>query len=133
MSIRNTPVLSVFAAAAFVGVFLSCAAQGQIGPDAQAIAQLKRAGSNLTKAHPIEFYLYFPTRESADRAAARIRAFGCGIKRLDRAASGPGWLVLATKTMVPTETELATLREAFGRLVKAEGGEYDGWEAQVVR
>lgn len=133
MSIRNTSILSSVTAAAVVAVFIACAAQGQTGPDAQVIAQLKKAGSNLSKAHRIEFYLYLPTRESADRAAARVRGLGCGVKRLDRAASGPGWLVLATKTMVPSESELVTLRKEFELLAKVEAGEYDGWEAEVVK
>ncbi|MEQ1934899.1 MAG: ribonuclease E inhibitor RraB, partial [Fimbriimonadaceae bacterium] len=35
------------------------------GPDDEVLAQLKLAGSDLSKPHMVEFFLYLPTRESA--------------------------------------------------------------------
>jgi hypothetical protein len=107
-------------------------AHAQTGPDAAVIAQLKKAGSNLSKPHAIEFYLYFPVREAADRVAEKIRAAGFAAK-VDRAAKGPDWIVLATKTMVPTETALASIRRDFDAWASAEKGQYDGWGTPVVK
>ena len=133
MDLRDVAIVVAVAVVANAGLFFGRNAQAQMSPDAQVIAQLKKAGSNVSKPHPIEFYLYFPTREAAERVAGKVRALGCGIKRVDPAASGPGWLVLATKTMVPIEAELVKLRKEFEFLAKVEKGEYDGWETQVLK
>jgi hypothetical protein len=44
---------------------------------------------------------------------------------------GEDWLVLAKSEMVPTETAIAALRTFFEEIAAANGGEYDGWEAEV--
>src|SRR3981189_1026855 len=110
MNARSTGNAIVATAVAAIAAFFARGAQGQSSKDGQVIAQLKKFGSDLSRPHPIEFYLYMPTREGADRVVANVRALGCGIKKVDRAAAGPGWLVLATKTMVPLESELSELR-----------------------
>ena len=133
MDLRDIGIVMVVVAVACAGLLFGRGAQAQAGKDAQVIAQLKKAGSNLAKPHPIDFSLYVPTRDAAERAAAKVRALGCGIKRIDPAASGPGWLVLATKTIVPTEPELTKLRNEFESLAKIEKGDYDGWESEVVK
>ena len=48
-------------------------ARAQQGLDAQVIAQLQQAGSDLSKPHPIEFFLYVTTQEATDRLVSRIR------------------------------------------------------------
>jgi len=133
MDFRTAVVVIVVAAVVTIGVLFARSAGAQTGKDAQVIGQLKKAGSNLSKPHPIDFYLYFPTREAAERVAVKVRALGCDIKRIDPAASGPGWLVLATKTIVPVEAELVKLRNEFETFARIEKGEYDGWETQVIK
>lgn len=102
------------------------------GPDAFVIVQLERAGANLSRPHPVEFFLYFPERDGADRAAAKVAALGMEVK-VDRAASGSLWLVFAVRNMVPAEREMARLRVALEAIAAAEKGEYDGWGAPVVK
>jgi hypothetical protein len=132
MDLRNIAlVVGIVAVAGLVAFVRVAHAQG--GPDAQVITQLKQAGSNISKPHPIEFYIYVPSKEAAERVAVKVRALGCGIKRMDPAASGPGWLVLATKSMVPVEADLSKLRKHFDAIAKAEKGEYDGWETEVIK
>lgn len=113
-------------------MFFNTGAHGQLGPDAQVITQLKKAGSNLSKPHPIEFFFYFPSREGADRIAIQLTQRGYKTK-VDRSKNGPDWLVLATKNMVPYEPELARLRREFTALVASERGEYDGWGTEVIK
>ncbi len=108
-------------------------AQAQASDDSLVIQELKKSGSNVSKPHDIEFYLYFPNRKVAERASLKIRKLGCSIKKIAPAASGPGWLVLAAKTMIPTESALTQLRGEFDRIARSEKGEYDGWEAGVVK
>ncbi len=127
-------ILLYLAAALFIGVAFAWmrAFEKRPGPDAAALNQLARAGANLIRPHPIEFFLYFPTRDAADRAAERVKVFGLE-PTVSAAANGNLWLVFATRTMVPAERELARLRKVFVAIAAAEQGEYDGWGAPVVK
>jgi regulator of RNase E activity RraB len=99
--------------------------------NAQVIAGLREAGSDMDAPHVIEFYLYFPTRADADRAAKAIAAKG-----YETSVDGPDedkefelWASRESKL------ELAAIDKLEGELqqvAKAEKGYYDGWEAAVV-
>lgn len=127
-------LLLVIAAAIFIWVayLWMRAFRRRGGPDAFVIAQLERAGLNLARAHDIEFFLYFPTQEAAERASVKVAALGMVVK-VDRAATGEQWLVFATRNMVPAEKEMARLRRAMEAIAAAEQGEYDGWGAPVTK
>jgi regulator of RNase E activity RraB len=107
-------------------------ARARQDPDAQVIAQLRKAGSDLSKPHPIEFFLYVSTREAADRLASKVHELRFEVE-VKPAAQGPQWLVLATKSLVPTEASLAAVRKQFTALAAAESGDYDGWGTPVVK
>jgi hypothetical protein len=126
---------------AYVAAILLCASQSNAetrvaanheDPDAKVLEQLKKAGSNLSKPHPLEFFLYFPREQAARKAADQLRA-----KRftatVDRAAQGDSWLCFATKTMVPELAALQRIRADFNAVAEALGGEYDGWGTPVVK
>jgi len=100
--------------------------------DALVLDQLVAAGSDLSRPHAIEFFLYFPTEEAAQKAAEEIRhkAFGT---RVERAAQGPNWLCLATKSMVPDLGAIEGIRTDFHRIAQSFAGEYDGWGTPVVK
>jgi hypothetical protein len=103
-----------------------------ISKDGQVIAQLKKAGSNLKKSHEIEFFLYFPSKDAADRVVMKLIAQGFTAK-VDQSANGPELKVFATKSMIPTETALVNIRNQFDAMALAEQGEYDGWGTSVVK
>jgi len=107
-------------------------ARAQQGLDAQVIAQLRQAGSDVSKPHPIEFFLYVPTREAAERLALKVRGMNFDAN-VAPAAKGSDWAVLATKSMIPVERELVQLRKTFVALAAAEQGTYDGWGTEVVK
>src|SRR5262245_5883758 len=44
--------------------------------DQQVLDQLREAGSDLSKPHAMEFYLHFPSEESANVVALRVKAEG---------------------------------------------------------
>jgi hypothetical protein len=127
------PILLVFAALiVIIYAVKGYRAGGQPkSGDALVLAQLKKAGSDLSRPHPIEFFLYLPTQEAAENAANQIRDKGFDVK-VDRAAEGPNWLCLATKSMVPDLTTLEGLRIEFGGIAQSLGGEYDGWGTPTV-
>jgi len=128
MTVRSVVILL----SALVGLFGLLSRAQQSDPDAAVLEQLKKAGSNLSKPHKIDFYLYFPDENAARRAAKEIKDAGFGTE-VRPAATGSDWLCLATKTMVPELSSLKKIRSDFTSLANAEKGEYDGWEAAIVK
>lgn len=101
-------------------------------PDQQVLEQLRAAGSDLSKPHEMEFFLYFPSEEAAQQAGLKLETEGFdGEVRSapDRAA----WLCLVYRQMVPERTKLAALRKRFNTLTRESGGEYDGWETKIEK
>jgi hypothetical protein len=68
-------VVGVLIVIAYAGKGYRAAAEPKSG-DALVLAQLKKAGSDLSKPHSIEFFLYLPTQETAEKAADQIRSKG---------------------------------------------------------
>jgi len=100
-------------------------------PDQLVLQQLKKAGSNLSKPHKIEFFLYFKSQASAEAVAPTIKNSGFNVE-VRQAAQGTDWLCLATKTMIPELATLQKIRRDFTAIAAANGGEYDGWGTGVV-
>ena len=129
----NTSLLLVVLGAVVLGLFVwPRIVKAQQDPDAQVLAQLRKAGSDLSKPHPIEFFLYAPTKEAAQRLESQVRALHFETK-VQPAAQGSQWLVLATKSMVPKQADLVLVRQQFTALAAAERGDYDGWGTPVVK
>jgi hypothetical protein len=103
------------------------------GPDAWVLSKLRQAGSDLNKAHPIEFFLYFPSSEAADRVAAKLESQGFTVKSGVNPKSKDQWSVAATKSLVPELAEMVRLRSTLGELAATEHGSYDGWGTEVVK
>jgi len=96
--------------------------------DARFISQLRRSGVDPFKPVDVDFFLALPTREAAERLAARLEddLFTPDI----RVTEGPGDLpvsVQARKMMQINELGIRTAVERLRELVAAEGGRYDGW------
>ena len=102
-------------------------------PDELVLRQLKKAGSDLSKPHRIEFFLYFPTQSVAEQAPVRIREQGFVVEVRPAAQSKSEWLCFATKTMVPDLSALQKIRRDFTALAASLHGQYDGWGTPVER
>ena len=103
-----------------------------LDPNEGVLRELKKAGSDLTKPHPTEFYLYLGTREAAEAAGAELMEASFDVV-VRPAAEGKGWLCLAKKHIIPTLFELKQIEERLSIIAGSFGGEYDGWEAEVVK
>jgi regulator of RNase E activity RraB len=101
-------------------------------PDQMVLEQLRKAGSDLSKPHKIEFFLYFPTQSFASKASVKIKEMGFDVE-MKPATKGPDWLCFATKTMTPELNALQKIRRDFNALASADGGEYDGWGTAIVQ
>ena len=76
-------------------------------------------------------YLYVPDRDAANAIATDLKQSGFRAEEC-LSADGVKWLVLARHEIAPTENQMASLRESMGELVAPYGGEYDGWEVEVL-
>jgi regulator of RNase E activity RraB len=100
--------------------------------DLQTLKRLEEAGSDLSKPHELEFFLYFPNKASADAAAADIREQGFVVE-VRPPGEGSDWLCFAVKTVVPTYEAISAISREFNAIAEARGGEYDGWGTLVVK
>ena|SRR5688572_8268574 len=130
----------VIAATAAIVVFGLWIAYRQIRPavafpddlDGSVLNQLVQAGSDLSKTHQPEFFLYLPDKSAAEHVAGTLKADRFQAE-VQRAASGDNWLCLATKKMVLTHEGMTTLRKRFTALAAEHHGEYDGWGTPVIK
>ena len=99
--------------------------------DAQTLGALRDAGADLTRPTEVNYYLYFPTRAAAERAAASARTPEFTAE-VSEGADGESWLCLATAQMVPSESAIRAATTRLKALAESLGGDYDGWEAAVT-
>jgi hypothetical protein len=86
----------------------------------------------------VNHYLYFPTREHAERAASRMRSMGYAVRNEERdnaqeRAGGESWLVLVSHSLEPEDAlALHRISSELESLAEAEGGKYDGYDREVT-
>ncbi len=100
--------------------------------DGAALSELQRAGSDLRLPHHVRHYLYFPHEQAATKAATALRTQGFNVE-VNQPSDDPTWLVLATHSLTPTIEVIAGTRSKLERLATSLRGEYDGWEAAVIK
>lgn len=105
---------------------------GSLEGDRQVLAQLSKAGADLTKPTEVNFYLYFKDGTSADSAAVHA-GDGPLVATVRRAGDDSAWLCFVSGQMVPAEAAIHAHAVRLLALATAYGGEYDGWEAAVVK
>ena len=104
----------------------------EVAQDNEALDQLRSAGSNLTKPHQIEFYLYLPSEADAEAVAATLRPLGYSVT-VRAGDNNINWLCIASRTMMPTIQEITEARGVFKSLATTHRGAYGGWEAAIER
>lgn len=131
--------LTVLIAIGIIGIFLMLRSQPTQPPapnssaqdgDAATLDELAHAGSDLTREHNIEFYLYVPQESDAQDIAAQLRAEGLAVE-ITRASDDSSWLCLVQRRMIPDMAGLRSCRERFTALAEHHDGEYDGWGTEV--
>ncbi|HSB54657.1 MAG TPA: ribonuclease E inhibitor RraB [Gemmatimonadales bacterium] len=130
--------LTVLIVLGFLGVYLMLRGGQREGitrhpaPDADAstIEQLAQAGSDLTRPHTIEFFLYLPEHAAAEAVASELAGEGYTTE-LSQEEQATDWLCLATRVMVPDMAALRACRERLTALAESHQGVYDGWGTEV--
>ncbi|MFB2584584.1 ribonuclease E inhibitor RraB [Herbiconiux liukaitaii] len=87
--------------------------------------------SDLTVPRHWIHYIYCADEEGAQVIAAAASQDGWDLQRVDHAASGTGWVVIAEQRgVVVTPERVQSARAFFEQLaLSVPGGDYDGWEA----
>ncbi|MFT3686689.1 MAG: ribonuclease E inhibitor RraB [Phycisphaerales bacterium] len=110
--------------------------------DRAVLAAMASAGADLSKPAHTVHYLYFPSLQAADAAAADLRAQGYGPVNTHRAPqpsllkrlfSKPRYSCIAETRTVPYEPAVLMTSRTMDALAEKHGGEYDGWEASIER
>jgi Regulator of ribonuclease activity B len=101
-------------------------------PDAMALEQLAKSGSDLSKLHHVDFILRFPTLEAANFVVPRLLEFAFVIETKPT-KTGHDWLIYASKTMYPIMPDFLSLRDKLEAIAAEGHGTYEGWRAKVVK
>ena len=94
---------------------------------------LRRQHANLAKVTEVRFYLYLGSAADAALAVAELtdEGYACEVSEPDEMVDQ--WLCLATRFMPLTDDGMDDARRRFERLATILAGEFDGWEAALVR
>lgn len=103
-------------------------------PDEMVIAQLKKAGSDLSKPHHVDFFLYFSSEVAANNVKGIIlKQYPDDKIRVDRSPTDEKFCCQIERVMVPTLEAMQEARVYFDDLSSRFGGNYDGWGTPVVK
>ena len=115
-----------------VAVLLSgCTLIDSAVSDQAALDSLREAGSDMTKTHPFDFYIYHPDVSGAEQICTQLRDDGFKVTVMEGAVEDE-WLCLASMSFVPSINKLTELQAEFDQLTSLYGGEYDGWETILI-
>ena len=84
--------------------------------DQAALDSLLDPGSDFTKVHPFDFYLYHPDQSGAEQICGQLRAQGFLITVREGAVEGE-WLCLASLSFIPSIDNLSELQDLFESLI----------------
>lgn len=104
----------------------SVARQIAMWPDQ--IAARRRLGEDFSAPRPVEHFVYFRWRRSADAAAEHLRKHGYAV---DIGRRGLQVILTATRIETLTDASVAVFLTEVIDIVEARKGDYDGWGASV--
>ena len=99
--------------------------------DQAAIDSLREAGSDFSKIHLFDFYLYHQNKSGAQKICDELELEGFQVSVQEGALEGER-LCLARLNFIPSIETLTELHKDFEDLINIHGGEYDGWETIVI-
>jgi Regulator of ribonuclease activity B len=101
--------------------------------DARLIDQLRKRGTDPFKPHDVDFFLAFPSAETAERLANRLRGEGFDADVIDAPENGElRYSLHAHKSMQLTVPDMQELSRRLTDAATEMGGRYDGWSAKQV-
>ena len=111
-----------------------CAAQSVAEQqDAVVIENLRAAGSDISKPHSIDFFLYFSRKSQAKAASAEMETLGYTVIEVRKSPDGSQWTIHATRTLIPQLETMNSSTRSLEELASKHGGDYDGWGTSIVK
>ncbi len=98
----------------------------------EVVQQLRRDGSDVSRPCRLDLYLYLPTEEAARMAAGKVQRLHFTTQVVAGAREGT-WLCLASIRIIPESAPLDGIGAYFEQVAYELQGDFDGWEADVVR
>lgn len=123
---RDDPGWKLFAA------LLPSSAERQPAQDVRVVQTLQGHGDPLTPKRDVRHFAYFPTEEASRRFAAYVGQQGFSVE----ARTGPGELpfcIIASRDDSVTLDAITPITTSLCRQAELCGGDYDGWEAALVK
>ncbi len=101
-------------------------------PDEAVLDLLQLSSADQSKKRSVDFYLYFPTEETAKMADAKLTSLGFEVEigKMEF-KTDMKWLCLASKKIHPDLQTLMFIRKAMERIAEKWNGFYDGWETML--
>lgn len=131
MTLRQSLPLMLLAAIVAIGNPTMTVADETMSPDAKTLKALAEAGSDLTKPHEIDHWIYFQDESGARAAAKQLVSAGLAVVSLEKDPEDSEWRLLARKTMVPRLADVESTSAFLDEIARKNRGDYDGWETQV--
>lgn len=100
--------------------------------DRLTLAQVSRAGGDLTKPTGVVNFIFFASEVAARSAAAALEPEGYRVS-VQRAVMGTKWVTQANADVVLSPENVAAQRARFEDLATTYGGEYSGWEVAATK
>ena len=99
--------------------------------DQKVLDTLRAHGDHLEIPRPVSHWLYFSSEATARKAAELLAEEGYATEVQPSTQEGK-WLTLASHRMRPSAPAIEAVRLDMESLVESLGGEYDGWETEMV-
>ena len=99
--------------------------------DGQILLQLKQAGSDLSKPHKCELFFVAPTPEIAAHLVSALSEIEITAEKIETDEELEV-SVVAELNIIPSYSEMTSLRKKLSLLSADVGAEYDGWGTEVV-
>ncbi len=103
--------------------------------DYELVEVIKGHGDPLTPKRDVRHFIYFFTQSSAEQFSERARAEGFKVEctERERASDGRSWSVMAARDDSVEHPQISEITGGLVDLATEFSGEYDGWEAMLVK
>ena len=101
--------------------------------DAHVIAELVKAGADVTKHHDIDFFLVASSKKGATTIVKKLSSSGYTIVSTHSVKGTGNWEVHAKRYMPLSTETMVSITRTLSLLAKTNGGYYDGWGTTPVK
>jgi hypothetical protein len=110
---------------------LGCSSIGLESENEKTLELLRGSGSDFSKIHAFDFYIYHPDQIGAETICAELARQGYS-STVREGALGGEWLCLVSVKMLPSLENLIQVESLIEEYIDITGGEYDGWETMIM-